>query len=91
MENGLMTLNIASLNHDSMGGNETQQEIVQILTRHKIHLSAIQETQITRDCSYTLDNYRIITSAAEKSKETGTVTGEQQSRYVKAYIRTLHR
>ena len=75
MENGLRTLNIASLNPDSMKGKETQQEIINSLARNKIHLATIQETHITTDPSYMMDNYRIITSSAEKHKETGTVTG----------------
>ena len=75
MENGLRTLNIASLNPDSMKEREMQHEIVKSLKKNEIHLAAIQETHITRDFSYMLGNYRIVTSAAEKSKETGTVPG----------------
>ena len=75
MGNGLRALNIASLNPDSMKERETQHGIVKRLTRNRIHLAAIQETHITRDCSYMLDNYRITTSSAGKRKETGIVTG----------------
>ena len=75
MENGLRTLNIASLNPDLMKGKETQQEIINNLTRNKIQIAMIQETHIVTDLSYMMDNYRVITTAAEKHKETGTVTG----------------
>ena len=53
MENGLRTLNIASLNPDSMKEKATHQEIIKGLARNKIHLSTIQETHITKDLSYT--------------------------------------
>ena len=75
MENGIRTLNIAILNPDSMTERATKQVIIKGLTKNKIHIATIQETHITKDLSYTLGNYRIITSAAEKHKETGTVTG----------------
>ena len=42
--------------------------------RNKIHLTAIQETHITRDCNYVVGNYRVITSAEDKNKETGIAT-----------------
>ena len=44
MENGLRTLNIASLNPDSMKEKETRQEIINHLARNKIHIAVIQET-----------------------------------------------
>ena len=68
MEDGHRTLNIASLNPDSMRAREMQQEIVKSLTENEIHLSEIQETHITRACSYILDNYRIITSSGRAKK-----------------------
>ena len=75
MGNGLRTLNIASTNPDALKGKETQQEIINNLARNKIHTATIQETQITMDLIYAMDNYRIITAAAEKHKEAGIVTG----------------
>ena len=66
MENGLRTLNIASLNPDSMKEATTQQEIINELTKNKIHIAMIQETHIAKDLNYIMGNYRIITSAAEK-------------------------
>ena len=78
MEKGLRTLNIAILNPDSMRGKEMQQEILKDLTKNKIHPAAIQETHITRDCNYMMGNYRVITSAADKSKETGIATGRTE-------------
>ena len=74
MENGTRTLNIASLNPDSMREKGTQQEIVKGITENKIHISAIQETHITRACNYMMGNYRGITAAAENN-ETGIVDG----------------
>ena len=56
MENGLRTLNIASLNPDSMRETATQQEIVNGLTKNKIHIAEIQETHITQDKSYVAGN-----------------------------------
>ena len=69
MENGLRTPNVASLHPDPMKEKATQQEIIKGLTRNKIHLAAIQETHITKDLSYTLGNYRIITTSAENTKK----------------------
>ena len=74
MENGLRTLNIASLNPDPMRGKEMQREIVKGITKNKIQIAAIQETHITQDMNYMVGNYRIIT-AAGKSAETGIVDG----------------
>ena len=75
MEGGLRTLNIASLNPDSMKETTIQQEIINGLTKNKMHIAMIQETHIAKDLNYMIDNYRIITSAAEKNKETGVITG----------------
>ena len=75
MEDGLRTLNIASLNPDTMKETEMQQGIINELTKNKIHIAMIQETHISKDLNYKMDNYRIITSAAEKNKETGVITG----------------
>ena len=69
MENGLRTLNIASLNPDSMKEPTTQQEITNELAKNKIHIATIQETRITKSTDYRKDNYRIITSAAGKTKK----------------------
>ena len=49
MENGLRTLNIASLNPDSIRAREMQQELVKSLEKNKIHLAAIQVKHITAD------------------------------------------
>lgn len=75
MENGLSALNIARLKPDSMKESESKQEIVNILTKNKIHLATAQETHITTYLSYVMGNYRIMTSAAEKHKATGITTG----------------
>ena len=75
MENGLRTLNIASLNPDSFKEHTTQQDIINELTKKKIHIATLQETNVTKDLNYQKDNYRIITSAAGKNEETKTVTG----------------
>ena len=72
---GLRTLNIASLNPDSMRGEGTQQEIVKGVIKNKIHLAEIQETHITSYCNYMVANYRVITEAEDKNKETGIVNG----------------
>ena len=69
MEDGLRTLNIASLNPDSTKEATTQQEIVNELTKNKIHIATIQETHIAKDLNYIMGNYRIITSAAEKTRK----------------------
>ena len=75
MEEGLRTLNIASLNPDTMKETEMQQGIINELTKNKIHIAMIQETRISKDMNYMVGNYRIITSASEKNKETGVITG----------------
>ena len=75
MEKGLRTLNIASVNPDAMRCKEIRKAIVKCLTKNKIHLAEMQETHITRDCNYMVGNYRVITAAADKNKETGIVTG----------------
>ena len=72
MGNGLRTLNIASLNPDPMRETATQQEIVKGMTKNKIHIASVQETHMTQDDSYMLDNYRI-TASSDKSEETGVV------------------
>ena len=64
MKNGLRTMNIASLDPDSMEEEQTQRLIIQNLTRNLIHISAIQEKHITQDRDYIIDNYRVITSPA---------------------------
>ena len=69
MENGLRTLNIASLNPDSFKEHTTQQEIINELTKKKIHIATLQETNVTKDLNYQKDNYRIITSAADKTRK----------------------
>ena len=75
MGNGPRTLNIASLNPDSMKGEETQQEITNKLTRNKIHIAMIQETNISEDRIRIKGIYRIITAASERHKGTGIATG----------------
>ena len=57
MANGLRTMNIASLNPDSMKEEQMQRDIIKDLTRNKIHIAAIQETHIIQDRDYLLDNY----------------------------------
>ena len=69
MENGLRTLNIASLNPDSMKEPTIQQEIIKELTKNRIHIAMVQETHIIKYLNYKMDRYRIITSAAEKHKK----------------------
>ena len=49
MENGIRSMNNASLNPDSMGEEEMKRGIVKNLTRNKIHIAAIQETHIIQD------------------------------------------
>ena len=69
MENGPRTLNIASLNPESMREPAIQQEIIKELTKNKIHIAMIQETNIVNDINYKMGNYRIITSAEENTKK----------------------
>ena len=69
MENGIRTLNIASLGPESMRETATHQEIVKSLNKNKI-----QETHITQDKSYMVDNYRIITASGDKSEAAGIDT-----------------
>ena len=78
MENGLRAMNIASLNPDSTAEAQMQRDIIKDITRNKIHIAAIQETHITQDRDYLLDNYRIITAESAKIAETGVVQGEHQ-------------
>ena len=49
MGNGFRTLNIESLNPDSF---KMQQEIINELTRRKIHIATIQETRISDNLNY---------------------------------------
>ena len=98
MENGLMTLNIASLNPDSTRETPMQKEIVKGLDTNKIHIASIQETHITQDKSYVVENYRIITASADKSEATGIVTGwaaimirESQKQRIKQIARQIIR
>ena len=73
--NGQRTLNIASLNPDSMREVAPQQEIIKGLARNRIHIAAIQSTHITQDRSYLMGNYRIIEAVADKNEAAGTVSG----------------
>ena len=91
VENGLRTLNIASLNPDSMKETEMHHGIVKGLTKNKIQLSAIQETRITRDSSYMMDNYRIITASSGKMKKLESSLVEQESWYAKDCSNTLRK
>ena len=75
MENGLRTMNVASLNPDSMKEERMQRDIIKDLARNKIHIAEIQETHITQYSGYLLDNYMINTASATKSAETGLVQG----------------
>ena len=72
MEDGLRTLNTASLNPASTKEEKIQGGIIKSLARNKIHISAIQETHISQGRSYVLGNYRIIT-AAGKNETRGVV------------------
>ena len=75
MENGLRTMNIASLSPDSIKEELTQRDIIKDLTRNEIHIAGIQETHIIQGRDYLLDNYRIIPAEATKRAETGAVQG----------------
>ena len=75
MEDGQRTLNIASLNPDSMKEEQTQREVINGLIRSAIRISEIHETHITQDRSYLLGNYRIVTASSDKSATTGVVSG----------------
>ena len=75
MKNGLRTMNIAILNPDSMEEGRTQRDIIEDLAPSKIHIEAIQETNITQYRGYLLDNDRIVTESSGKSAETGAVQG----------------
>ena len=77
ISNGLRTLNIAILNPDSMR-EATMKEIIKGLARNRIHIAEIQETNITKDRSYIMGNYKIITAAADKNDTTGIVSWGQQ-------------
>ena len=53
-----------------------RRDIIKHLTRSKIHISAIQETNVIQDSGNLLDNYRITAeTAASKREETGVVQG----------------
>ena len=75
MGNGISTLNLASLNPDSMRETMTQQEIVKGLTKNRVRIAEIQEAHITPDKIYVVDNYRIITASPDMGETTGIVTG----------------
>jgi len=66
MDAGNRTLCIASLNPDTFINPEQRITITNMLLMQKIHIAAIQETHIPHDLNYTLNGYRIITSAAIK-------------------------
>ena len=44
MDSGVRTMNISSLNPDSMKEEQTQREIIKKATREKIRIAAVQET-----------------------------------------------
>ena len=75
MGNWHRTMDIASLNPDSMKEEQMQSDIIKNLARSKIHISAIQETHIIHDRDHLIDNYRIVEESATKREETGVVQG----------------
>ena len=75
MENGLRTINIASMDPDSEREATTQQEIVEGLAGNRIHIAEIRETHITQDRSYLLGNYRIVIASADENETIGVVSG----------------
>ena len=75
MAHGLRTLDISSMNPDSMRGEKVKRGIVKNLTMGKIHISDIQESHITQDGNALHGNYRIATASADMSKTTGVVHG----------------
>ena len=78
MKNGLRAMYIASLNPGSMKEEQTQRDIIKDITRSKIHIAAIRETNISQDRDYLLDNYRIITASSAKSAEKERYKEEHQ-------------
>ena len=69
MEDGLRTVNIDSVNPDSMTEEQMQPGIIRNLIRRKIHISAIQKPRAVKDSAYLLDNYRFDTSPSTKKKK----------------------
>ena len=59
-------MNISSRNLDSAKEEDTQRDIINNMTRYRIHISTIQETHIIQESDYIRDNYRVIASAAAK-------------------------
>ena len=89
MEDGLRAMDISSLHPDSMKEEQSQRDIIKKLTRGNIHISAIQETHITQEMDYLLDNYRVTAESAAIKEETGIVqegtsimTHESMQQYV---------
>ena len=75
MQNGIRAPNIAIMNPDSVEAVQTQRDIVKNLTRHKIHITHVQETHITQSKRYRPGNYRIIATASSKGETTGVEKG----------------
>ena len=73
-------MNNSFLNPYSTKEEQTQRDNIKNLTRRKIHLAEIQETNIAQDSGYILGNYRITTSSAAKEREgereDGSTSGE---------------
>ena len=78
MGNGIRTMNMSSINPDSVKEEQTQRDIIKNLTRRKIHIAAIQETHIAHDRDYIMGNYRVVTAAGNKREDISTTWGEQQ-------------
>ena len=64
MGNAIRTINVASTIPDLIKAEQTQREIIKHLARHKIHVSATQEIQISQEREYAGGNYKIITASA---------------------------
>ena len=58
-----------------MKEEQMQRDIINNLTRNKIHIEAIQATHIVKDRDCVVYNYRVIAPSATKRKETGVVQG----------------
>ena len=103
MEAGNRTLCIASLNPDTFINPDQRLTIANMLILRKIHIAAIQETHIPHDLDYTLNGYRIITSAIKQIPEqTNPQTGlhiggvailihEDLTHHITSIVRTNHR
>ena len=65
-KNGLKTLNIITINPDSLKNNDNLNEIVARMNKKLIHVACIQETHVRQNTDRWVENYKFFNAAATK-------------------------